>query len=418
MTRARLEAFACVLLAHTCLATRAHAEPDRQSRAATAQALYEVALGHLDRKDYAAACPELEEVAALMPTWIGTKITLAECYEREGRLASAWATYAQAEAAATQSTNRAAEQKEAHDRMEALRPRLSRIAVHVSAAAAATAGLEVFRDDVPVGRAQWGVPLPVDPGSHTIVATARGKQRWELKVQIDAEGVIRPVNVDDLHDVASELVTPALEKRSVTMDIGFHLGPMLRLSNAPPSTERAGLSLGGAAFIAPFPRFAAGLIYEHHELGGEQTDTGTGPVSSNNQANRLDVARALDALLAGFRLHVVNTVPVQLSTLFAVGPAWQQVRGEQAEQRIGAPLKLSHCSGLDGPHLALHAELLGELLLGNGLYFSSAIALDNIRLSDADIAGCTVDGAGAPIVGPGNTLLVGGRVGFIYRFDL
>src|SRR5262245_14421848 len=113
----------------------------------TAQALYEQAVAAMDKKDYASACPSLEEVVRLIPEGVGAKLTLAECYEGAGRLASAWTGYALAEAAAAKENQREREQK-AHARAEALKPKLARLTIVVPEAVRALPGLAITRDGV------------------------------------------------------------------------------------------------------------------------------------------------------------------------------------------------------------------------------------------------------------------------------
>jgi hypothetical protein len=189
---------ALVACAAVALAGRASAQQPDLEKARTAQALYDQAVSALDRKDFAGACPKLEEVVRLEPKGIGAKITLAECYEGAGKLASAATTYELAEAAAA-AAGQAERQKKAHDRAVALKPRLGHLTVTVSPEMQALAGLQIQRDGVPVGAAQWGLAFPADQGEHRVVATATGKERWE-QVVVLADGTEAQVLVGPLHD--------------------------------------------------------------------------------------------------------------------------------------------------------------------------------------------------------------------------
>jgi hypothetical protein len=51
------------------------------------------------------------------------------------------------------------------------------------------AGLEITRDGVAVGPAQWGSMVPVDPGPHEILARAPGRQTYSRSVNAE-EGVV------------------------------------------------------------------------------------------------------------------------------------------------------------------------------------------------------------------------------------
>src|SRR5687767_9621195 len=95
---------------------------DRQA----AQALYERAVELMAQKAYADACPKLEEVTRLVPDGLGAKLTLAECWEGAGKLASAYVAYAQVETLAGRKGD-ADRQKLASERAAALKPRLAKV---------------------------------------------------------------------------------------------------------------------------------------------------------------------------------------------------------------------------------------------------------------------------------------------------
>jgi hypothetical protein len=143
-----------------------------------AQALFDQAKSLMNAGNFAEACPKLEESQRLDPS-SGTLINLAECYERTGRLASAWATFLDAEVSARSGGN-APRQEVAHARARALEPRLPRIVVQV--AKPDIPGLEIRRGHTVVGTPQWGVPIPVDPGEHVIKAAAPGHRPWSARV--------------------------------------------------------------------------------------------------------------------------------------------------------------------------------------------------------------------------------------------
>ncbi len=47
-------------------------------------------------------------------------------------------------------------------------------------------GLAIRRDGVAVGRAEVGIPIPVDPGHHVVEASAPDKKPWSAEVDIGA----------------------------------------------------------------------------------------------------------------------------------------------------------------------------------------------------------------------------------------
>jgi len=156
--------------------------------------LWEQALEAMHNQDFASACPKIEEVARLRPDGLGAKLKLAECYEGAGRLASAWALYALVEPLA-EKANQPDRQKTAHDRVEALKPKLAMLSIAVPDSVRVLPGLEITCDDQVVEPAHWGVPLPVNKGRHVIVVTATRMVRGEQAEVIEADGVARTVTI-------------------------------------------------------------------------------------------------------------------------------------------------------------------------------------------------------------------------------
>jgi hypothetical protein len=165
----------------------------------TAQALYNAATKEMDAGDYASACPKLEEVVRLVPEGLGAKLTLAKCYEGAGKLASAWTLYSLVESAAREKERAQA----ARTRAAALRPRLAELTIAVPADVRALPGLEVRRDAVVLGSAQWGVAIPVDRGTYVLTAIASGKKEWKRVVPVEADGAKLEVAIGPLEDAVA-----------------------------------------------------------------------------------------------------------------------------------------------------------------------------------------------------------------------
>jgi hypothetical protein len=203
-------------LAVTTFAYTAHAQSDGATQSAIADLRWEEAGKAMDNKDYATACPKLEEVVRLRPDGLGAKLKLAKCYEGAGRLASAWAMYAQVEPLATRA-NQPDRQKTAHERMEALKPKLAMLTILVPDAVRALPGLEVTCDGKIVEAAQWGIPLPVDKGRHVIAMAAHRMPRNERVEEIEADGAVRTVTIEPPTGVMAPSVAepPEPSRRSV-----------------------------------------------------------------------------------------------------------------------------------------------------------------------------------------------------------
>lgn len=165
---------------------------------AAAEALFDQGRKLLANGQYAEACKRLEQSQHIDPG-IGTLLYLAECYEKSGRTASAWATFRQAasEARAAGQQGRA---QAGNDRADQLEPKLSKLAIKVSPEARSIQGLEVKRDGESVRPGVFGTPIPVDPGTIHVEASAPGYKTWK-----------KPVKVGDKADRV-EVTVPPLEK--------------------------------------------------------------------------------------------------------------------------------------------------------------------------------------------------------------
>jgi hypothetical protein len=162
-------------------------------RTAQAEALFQEAVKLLDAGKAAEACPKLEESERL-EAGIGTEFRLADCYERIGRTASAWAGFLEL-AGKVKSPDQI---RKARARADALEPRLARLTITVSPATQGLEGLEIQRDGVVVGQASFGAAAPVDPGTHRVRATAKGHEPWEKTVEISQQGTTIEIQIPDL----------------------------------------------------------------------------------------------------------------------------------------------------------------------------------------------------------------------------
>jgi hypothetical protein len=174
----------------------------RADDSAAAQALFDQAKKAMAAHRYAEACPKLEESLRLQEA-VGTLLNLADCYEKEGKLASAWSKYLEV-ATKARAAGQAARARIGHDRAAALAPKLSNLVVDVASRAD---GLEIRRDGTLVGEAEWGSAIPADPGTHTIDASAPGRKPWSETVLVTDGATTARVSVPDLERVP--VVAPA-----------------------------------------------------------------------------------------------------------------------------------------------------------------------------------------------------------------
>ena len=169
----------------------AGAEEDTGSLAS--RALFDEARRLMQSGQFKAACPKLEESQRLR-SGIGTQFNLAECYEKVGRYASAWSLYLRV-AADTKALAQPEREQIARARAAALEPQVSRLSVQVSTP---VAGLELTLDGSVLGTATWGVPTPIDPGEHALLAQAPGHEPWRGVAQIPERAAQITVSVPEL----------------------------------------------------------------------------------------------------------------------------------------------------------------------------------------------------------------------------
>lgn len=177
-----------------------------ETRAAVAEALYRQARDLMAAGNYDEACPRFAESQRLDPA-TGTLLNLAACHEKQGRLATAWLEYSDVVVAARRDAREDRVQY-ASERVADLEPKLSRL-ILLLAPEADTPGLDIELDGAKVGRAVIGVPTPVDPGKHTVQASAPGKKTLSLSVEVGALADQQTLNIPRLPDVEPEATSPA-----------------------------------------------------------------------------------------------------------------------------------------------------------------------------------------------------------------
>jgi hypothetical protein len=165
-------------LAALLLSSRANADE------ATATAAYQQAEALAKQGKHADACP-LYEASFHADPKLGAKLHAADCQERIGHNATAWAEFNDAiELAQMQNDPRV---DLARRRAAALEPKLAKL--HLNPPKQLIPGLAVKRDGADI-TVLVGTDIPLDPGDHQIVASAAGYQDWTRAVSISAPGVV------------------------------------------------------------------------------------------------------------------------------------------------------------------------------------------------------------------------------------
>ena len=179
------------------LSRAAAAEPSAVDRA-TAQSLFDDARKLVDAGKFGDACPKFAESLRFDPG-LGTMLRLADCYEKNGQIASAWAVFLDA----AENARKAGDPREkiAKERADALAPKVSKLSIRV--AEPKLTGLVIKRDGEPIGSALFGTAAPVDPGKHAIEASAPGKKTWKGSADVPSGGGSVSIDVPALVDDAA-----------------------------------------------------------------------------------------------------------------------------------------------------------------------------------------------------------------------
>jgi hypothetical protein len=199
-------------------AAKLPAETASPADRAAAQALFDQGRDLMARGQATEACPRFEESQRL-DSGLGTQYHLATCYEAVDRLASAHTLFLEV-AAQARILGQARREQLARERADALAARLTKLTIEVPHAGGAE--LVVERDGSPVGRAQWGLPVPVDPGVHRVQASAPGLSTWAVEIDVPNDAGVHTVSVPPLVvERESSFFTPTSRKAGlVALGVG------------------------------------------------------------------------------------------------------------------------------------------------------------------------------------------------------
>src|ERR1044071_4132272 len=158
------------ITAALCLCSAARAQ---EGNKAAAEALFTAGRDLMAAGKFAEACAKFEGSQKL-DAGLGTLLYLADCYERANRLASAWATFKEAESIAMGRSD-ASRAQVAKDRYTKIEPRLSKVIVKVADGNDPQTTVKHHGHVVP--RESWGIGLAVDAGDQVVEASADRKSR-------------------------------------------------------------------------------------------------------------------------------------------------------------------------------------------------------------------------------------------------
>jgi hypothetical protein len=280
-----------VIAAFFLIAAARGAAAEEAVASATAESLFREAKDLMSQEKYPEACDKFEASYAIEET-LGTLLNVANCHELEGRTATAWAEFLRA-AGVARSAGQAEREKIARERASGLESKLMRLQIDVPDEARSE-GLVLERDGTPVEEAAWGSAIPVDPGEHTIRASAPGKQAHEDQVEVVNEGSTVQYELSPLADAPK----PEPPPEPATVPVAAAPAP----EPAPPPPEQApverdthvgsaqralGLVVGavGAAGLAGGSVFGVLAKNKWDDAEAEGCADGTCPTDKGQQAS-------------------------------------------------------------------------------------------------------------------------------------
>ncbi len=146
---------------------------------AAAEGLFKAGIESLKAKDYDAACSRFRESDRLDPA-PGTKLALADCEERRGKVATAWALYRAGLEKLPPDDKRVAKVRERIERVEPHVPKLT-----ITLATDAPKDLVAREGDLLVSGASIGIPLSVDPGEHVFTVSSDGYSAATFRIRVE-----------------------------------------------------------------------------------------------------------------------------------------------------------------------------------------------------------------------------------------
>lgn len=218
-----------------CLALVSPRLTAAQGSAAAAESLFQTGRQLVAASRFEEACPKFEESYRLNPL-PGTSLNLASCYKQLGKTASAWAQFKEAAFQARKSQQPEREAA-ANQEIAALEPRLSKLQIN----AADVPGMVIRRDNQEVGRGALGIPVAIDPGPHTVEATAPGYSVWTTTVEIGKDSDLKTVMIPLLQKSAP---TPPPEGPAPSTAPSAPMPPLRIAAYAVGGVGVAGLAVG------------------------------------------------------------------------------------------------------------------------------------------------------------------------------
>jgi serine/threonine-protein kinase len=154
-------------------------------RAAIAEALFQQGRRLMTAGRFPEACAKFSE-SERIDHGVGTLLNLADCYEQNGQIASAWAEFRRA-AAAARAEGQAERERIARERERELQPLVAKITI-VMRREHLVPGLVVKQDERVLDKSLLGTAIPMDPGEHRLEVSAPGKRPYTRTIRVPKWG--------------------------------------------------------------------------------------------------------------------------------------------------------------------------------------------------------------------------------------
>jgi hypothetical protein len=173
---------------------------------AKAKALFDEARELAKANKWAEACEKLAASKKLSSRML-TTYRLADCHERIGKTASAHAGFIEA-ADLAKSAGDSTKQQDALDRAKKVEGKLAKITVSL-----ADDDASIKIDDNAIANALIKEKIPVDPGEHTLTATAPGKKARNVTFTVPPGPSVTNVDVPALDPEPKKTDKPVVDRR-------------------------------------------------------------------------------------------------------------------------------------------------------------------------------------------------------------
>jgi hypothetical protein len=300
MFSARVSRPAASLLLALAVSGRVNAQT---SNKALAEALFQSGRDLLENGRTSEACEKFA-ASQRVEAKLGTLLNLAACHEAQGRTASAWAEFTEAVTQAARA-NQPDRERFAREHVVDLDKRLSRVEL-----LAPSGKIAVAIDGAPLDPGVVGTAFPMDPGTHVLSVSARGKRTWTQSITVPVGPGTQRVGIPPLEDASS---APS-EAPAQAADSGSGVPPPVDPSPSRRTMGWAAVGVGavGAAMGTFFGirAFSLKADAQHECEGAACSQRGLDLLSEARVAANVSTVAMLAAAVAlGVGVYLVLTSP-------------------------------------------------------------------------------------------------------------